>query len=560
MTPKDWQEFFITLGPWAPLVLVLWLLWELRGWNFDRLRQRVRGWSLRRVSAISAIVLTLYYGGLFYLDYNRGLPDPFEDGSIGILIAELPHQADRNGQLMYERALREAFDAAPLLTRRASIQLIRRPLPQGDQAAHEEALDLGESLNAWYVVRPIQLGASELTQHSVELTMVAQPDFAGRPDRVSLGRVTNSDLVGSDRLRLRLGTLPFARFVVAMALYRSGLYRHAAQDLESLMHEGELASGPGRFDLLFTRASAEFRAGRYRKAEAFARRALELRPEDSSTVNNLAMVLVAVARYKEAETLLRSSLTTLGQDGPSGAMRLNTLGNVYRNQGRYKEAEPLYERALAIHEKALGPEHPDTAQSLNNLAVLYRSQGRYEEAEPLYERALAIYEQALGPEHPSPAASLNNLAVLNYSQGRYEEAEPLYERALAIHEKALGPEHPDTATILNNLAGLYDNQGRYKEAEPLYQRALAIYEKALGPEHPDTAQSLNNLAVLYDNQGRYEQAEPLYQRALAIYEKALGPEHPLTTTTLEDYADLLRELGRADEAARLEARSRESTS
>jgi hypothetical protein len=40
----------------------------------------------------------------------------------------------------------------------------------------------------------------------------------------------------------------------------------------------------------------------------------------------------------------------------------------------------LYQRSLAIREKALGPDHPDTALSLNNLAELYRNQGRYEEA------------------------------------------------------------------------------------------------------------------------------------------------------------------------------------
>ena len=28
------------------------------------------------------------------------------------------------------------------------------------------------------------------------------------------------------------------------------------------------------------------------------------------------------------------------------------------------------------------------------------TQGKYAEAEPLYQRALAIYEQALGPTHP----------------------------------------------------------------------------------------------------------------------------------------------------------------
>ena len=59
------------------------------------------------------------------------------------------------------------------------------------------------------------------------------------------------------------------------------------------------------------------------------------------------------------------------------------------------DAERLYKRSLAIREKALGLDHPAIAGSLNNLAVLYRSLGRYAEAEPLYQRALAIWENAL---------------------------------------------------------------------------------------------------------------------------------------------------------------------
>jgi tetratricopeptide (TPR) repeat protein len=52
-------------------------------------------------------------------------------------------------------------------------------------------------------------------------------------------------------------------------------------------------------------------------------------------------------------------------------------------------------------EEVLGEEHPDMALSLNNLAALYDNQGRYAEAEPLYQRALAIVEKVLGEEHPS---------------------------------------------------------------------------------------------------------------------------------------------------------------
>jgi tetratricopeptide (TPR) repeat protein len=60
----------------------------------------------------------------------------------------------------------------------------------------------------------------------------------------------------------------------------------------------------------------------------------------------------------------------------------------------------------AISDPPHGPEHPDVANSLNNLAALYYSQGQYAKAENLYERALAIWEKALGPEHPTwPTAS-----------------------------------------------------------------------------------------------------------------------------------------------------------
>jgi Tetratricopeptide repeat len=65
------------------------------------------------------------------------------------------------------------------------------------------------------------------------------------------------------------------------------------------------------------------------------------------------------------------------------ATSLNNLALLYYGQGQYAKAEPLYQRSLAIAEKALGPEHPEVATSLNNLAALYRAQGQYAKAEPL---------------------------------------------------------------------------------------------------------------------------------------------------------------------------------
>ncbi len=75
------------------------------------------------------------------------------------------------------------------------------------------------------------------------------------------------------------------------------------------------------------------------------------------------------------------------------------------------------------------------AASLNNLALLYKAQGRYAEAAPLYKRALAIFEKVLGLDHPDVARGLENYAVLLRETGRDTEATELEARAKAIRAK-----------------------------------------------------------------------------------------------------------------------------
>ena len=83
--------------------------------------------------------------------------------------------------------------------------------------------------------------------------------------------------------------------------------------------------------------------------------------------------------YEEAVGQINAALKEaedFGEQDPRLAMTLNNLGFLYKVQGRYGEAEPLSQRALAIVEKALGPEHPHVAASVNNLAELYQDRAR----------------------------------------------------------------------------------------------------------------------------------------------------------------------------------------
>ena len=118
--------------------------------------------------------------------------------------------------------------------------------------------------------------------------------------------------------------------------------------------------------------------------------------------------------------------------------------------GRYAEALPLAQAMVAQLDK--GAPNRDLAGALNNLGQVYSGIGRDAEAEPLYERALAMMGSAAGIDSAEMAPVLNNLAALYQRQERYAEAEPLFKRALALREKALPPGHPDVGQALNNLA------------------------------------------------------------------------------------------------------------
>ncbi len=114
----------------------------------------------------------------------------------------------------------------------------------------------------------------------------------------------------------------------------------------------------------------------------------------------------------------------------------------------------------------LGEEHPDTAIGYNNLAGVYKSQGKYREAEELYEKSLRIRERVLGEEHPDTAIGYNNLAGVYESQGKYKMAIPYFFKAYIILLDRLGIDHPHTQVVYDNLKytfGLNNPEGNFEQ-------------------------------------------------------------------------------------------------
>jgi tetratricopeptide (TPR) repeat protein len=283
--------------------------------------------------------------------------------------------------------------------------------------------------------------------------------------------------------------------------------------------------------------------------------ALRAEDDDPYRLDLLVSQLVEQGKYKEAipiaQRALEATKSAWGQEHFVTAACLTTLGSLFMKIDEYDKAEPLLQEALRIRQKVLGVENPDTVESLNELGYLYKEWGEYDKAEPLFLEALRIRQKVLGQEHLKTAASLNSLGELYWRMAEYDKAEPLFLETLRIRQKVLGSESPDTAESLNNLGMLYTNMGNYDKAEPLLKEAFRIRKKVLGSENMATGDSLNDLGSLYFDKRDYTTAEPLFQEALQICQKVLGIEDPYTVVTFSNLATLYEAIGDYDGAESL---------
>ena len=134
-------------------------------------------------------------------------------------------------------------------------------------------------------------------------------------------------------------------------------------------------------------------AGRYTNAEEQYDRVISiwdtLPGEDYQRAisrNELAWFLVSTGSADRAEKIARSALELLDAldiGGQSGASVADTLATALRDQGKYEEAESLYQRALRDGTQVQGPPGWDRNAIQERYADLLRKTGRDREADEL---------------------------------------------------------------------------------------------------------------------------------------------------------------------------------
>ena len=166
----------------------------------------------------------------------------------------------------------------------------------------------------------------------------------------------------------------------------------------------------------------------------------------------------------------------------------------------YRASQELaaLKETLAEQEQTLGVDHEETLRKVNKIGVFLKDQGKLKEAEVFWRRALEGSERIRGPDHPDTLTVANNLGMLLCQQGQLSLAELFLRRSLEGGERTLGRDHPVTLSLVKSLGGLLYRQGKFVLAEPYLRRALEGHERTLGRDHLHTLQSVSSLKAVLE--------------------------------------------------------------
>ena len=168
------------------------------------------------------------------------------------------------------------------------------------------------------------------------------------------------------------------------------------------------------------------------------------------------------------------------------ALEGKAVGEALAEIGKFEEARPWFERAVAEAEKGGvrgRVDHESLGTSLHAVGFCLSSVGKFEEARPWYERAAAEKEKGDvhgRVDHESLSRSLHQVGFCRGSVGEFAEARPWHERAVSEAEKGDVRGRADHASLgmsLHQVGFCLSSVGKFEEARPWYERAAAEQEK-----------------------------------------------------------------------------------
>jgi tetratricopeptide (TPR) repeat protein len=265
-----------------------------------------------------------------------------------------------------------------------------------------------------------------------------------------------------------------------------------------------LADDPQNVNHLALLGAIQIKRKRFKDAEQWLGRAIDLAPTFAKPHEDLGIVLLQQNRLEEALPVLQKA-TRLD---PSLELAWLNLGKVLAMLGRGKEADEAFEKSFKLN-----PERKKLAH-----AAEHQKAGRLEQAEQLYKEVLR--------DNPNNVDALRMLGIIAYGSSNIDEAERLFRRAVKLA--------PDYVNAIIDLGNTLKEQNRYEEAIECFRQAIKL-EPTSVKAHYLLASTLSPAALTY-------QAIESYERVLQLRPKHAGAKLGL--------GHMLKTVGRQEDAVR----------
>ena len=413
----------------------------------------------------------------------------------------------------------------------------------------------------WSELEPLSGLSSELADLISRLESLVPGNRPSAIDAAEMLRVIR------DRPRRRRRRRVVAAVWALLALFGVGMtvqYLRAEKLTRRAEEEAATAREVSRFLMgLFEEASPELSKGEAMTVETLLQRGAdslgdELRGQPAiraRMLHTLGTVQYQLGRYDEAAPLLEEALALRRELPPTGggelADTLRVLGLVRLAEGRYDEAERILDEGLAIAEVDPGADSTLMARLLISRSGVDQQRSNLDDAESRLAHAVAILEAAPNGVSEGLTDAIFELATLNRKLRRLPVAERYLRRCLELDTADSGMVSGQVAGDLTELCAIATLQGRHDEAERLARQSLDIRRKIYGSSHPHVAHSLTSLGFALSALGRYDEASSALTQALGIYRETLGDDHPFVGDVLHSLGRVAELQGDLDEASRL---------
>jgi len=199
----------------------------------------------------------------------------------------------------------------------------------------------------------------------------------------------------------------------------------------------------------------------------------------------------------------------LGGENPNTLVAMKKLGDIYRKQYKFKQAERLYRQIAISYKKTLGFKHVTTLYAYLGVVNVLRTQGESLQALKIYEFIHDAINKLVAWDHGLALDSNRIRTSIIYRYGKLDEADNLIRQALQIELHTLGLRDEDTLYDMHILSRILRHLSKFDESEQLLRITLHFFQTLECPFSENSLQSLESLMDVLESQGRYDECRNL---------------------------------------------------